>query len=121
MHTEIRKKHTEKYGSFLRCPKRGNLCMGMYTDDPEYIKLQEKIEERRKALDLRRIESKEKAMHAFEAPKRANQEKELAGYMARREHTARRYYMENKPKRADKIMQEVLILQARLRTMKKGR
>lgn len=41
--------------------------------------------------------------------------------MARREHTARRYYMENKPKQADKIMQEVLILQSRLRTMKKGR
>lgn len=133
MRPEIRKKHIEKYGSFLRCPKRGNLCMGMYTldgicrrdpcflDDPEYIKLQEQIEERRKALDLRRIESKEKAMHAPEAPKRTNQEKELAGYMARREHTARRYYMENKPKQADKIMQEVLILQSRLRTMKKGR
>ena len=53
----------------------------------EDIKLQEQIEERRKILDSRRIESKEKAMHAPEAPKRTNQEKELAGYMARREHT----------------------------------
>ena len=133
MQPEVRNEHIEKYGSFLRCPERGNLCMGMYTpdgicrrdpcflDDPEYIKLQEQIEERRRELDLRRIESKEKAMHAPPAPKRTDPEKELSGYMARRENTARRYYRENRPKQADKIMQEVLMLQARLRTMKKGK
>lgn len=127
MRPEVRDEHIKKYGSFLRCPERGNLCTGInapdgicrrnpcFLDDPEYIKLQEQIEARRRELDNRRS-----AKETVEQ-KRSDPAKELAGYTARRENTARRYYRENRPKQADRIMQEVLMLQARLRTMKKGK
>lgn len=127
MRPEIRDEHIKKYGSFLRCPERGNLCTGIntpdgicrrnpcYLDDPEYIKLQEQIEAKRRKRDNRR------SAEDTAEQKCSDPVKELAGYTARRETAARRYYRENKPRQADRIMQEVLMLQARLRTMKRGK
>lgn len=127
MRPEIRDEHIKKYGSFLRCPERGNLCTGIntpdgicrrnpcYLDDPEYIKLQEQIEAKRRERDNRR------SAEDTAEQKCSDPVKELAGYTARRENTARRCYRENRPRQADRIMQEVLMLQARLRTMKRGK
>lgn len=133
MRPEIREKHIKKYGSFLRCPERGNLCTGINTpdgicrrtpcflDDPEYIELQKQIEAKRRERDKSRSVKEAERKEEIIVQKSSDPVKELAGYTARLENTARRYYKENRPKQADRIMQEILMLQARLRTMKKGK
>lgn len=60
MKTEIRRERMKKYGSILYCPAQDCKCFGRDTDeecrhekcllqDPEYIALQERIEEKRRA------------------------------------------------------------------------
>ena len=59
MKTEIRRERMKKYGSILYCPAQDCKCFGRDTDeecrhekcllqDPEYIALQKRIEEKRR-------------------------------------------------------------------------
>ena len=59
MNEELRKSRFREYGSFLYCPRKDCLCFGRDTDqeckhakclleDPEYLELQERIEENRR-------------------------------------------------------------------------
>ena len=126
-------KQTKKEcSSFLYCPKKDNLCFGRefsgegieckyencLLEDPEYIEQQKKIEIKRKENARREIEERKRQEETPPPAKKTDLVKELAGYIARREAMARRAYRENKPRKGDAIMHEVLILTGKLRKMK---
>lgn len=132
MKPEIRKMKVEKYGSFLYCPAKDVLCFGTDTedgtcrhdicllDDPKYVKQQEQIEQRRKANAKREREERLKEIKDPPAPIR-RQRKGAADVIReqidRKERFARTLYRENKPRKADRIMHEVMTLQAKLRRL----
>lgn len=134
MKPEIRKEKVEKYGSFLFCPDRQNLCFGCDTDDgsckysscllddPAYIKKQAEIEERRKENNRREIEKRKREAADPPAPVRRQRRSAvdiLKEQIERKEAFARKLYRENKPRKADAVMREVMGLQAKLRKANK--
>ena len=133
MQAEIREERIKKYGSFLWCPERSCLCFGIntpngtckkdvcYHDDPKYIAKQAEIEARRKENTQREAEERKKQEEEPMPEKKADPVKGLTSYIARREAMARRAYRENRPKKGDAIMQEVLVLTGKLRKMKGAR
>lgn len=132
MDPEIRKMKVEKYGSFLFCPDKRVLCFGTYTsdgsckyencllEDPAYIKKQKEIDERIRENDRR--EREERRREAQEPPAPARHQRKSAADMLReqierKERFARTLYRENKPRKGDRIMHEVMTLQAKLRKL----
>lgn len=133
MQPEIHKERVAKYGSFLYCPERSCLCFGIdtpdgtckkdvcYHDDPKYIAKQAEIDRRVQENALREAEERKKQEAEPMPEKKVDLVKELTTYIARREAMARRAYRENKPKKGDAIMQEVLVLTGKLRKIKGAR
>lgn len=134
MKPEIRKEKVEKYGSFLFCPERECLCFGCNTNDgsckhpscllnnPEYIKKQEEIEKRRKENESREREERKRKTADPPAPIRRQRKSAidmLKEQIERKEAFARKLYRENKPRKADAVMREVMGLQAKLRKANK--
>lgn len=132
MKPEIRKMKMEKYGSILFCPEKNTLCFGTDTedgnckhehcllDDPAYLKKQEEIEERI-AVNARREQERRKTEH-HDPPAPIRRQRKSAADMLReqierKERFARTLYRENKPRRADAVMHEVMALQAKLRKL----
>lgn len=132
MNPEIRKMKVEKYGSFLFCPDKRVLCFGTYTpdgsckyencllEDPAYIKKQKEIDERIRENDRREREERRREAQEPPAPAR-HQRKSTADMLReqieRKERFARTLYRENKPRKGDRIMHEVMTLQAKLRKL----
>lgn len=132
MKPEIRKMKMEKYGSILFCPEKSVLCFGTDTDDgscrhkscllddPAYLKKQNEIKERI-AVNARREQERRKIEH-HDPPAPIRRQRKSAADMLReqierKERFARTLYRENKPRRADAIMHEVMALQAKLRKL----
>lgn len=108
LNPEIREKRVKKYGSFLFCPMRSTLCFGRDTDlecihescildDPGYIKLQERISENRKNAE------------------RKMKLKALDQEIEEKENYAKRCYRNNEPRKGDRMVKEVISLQAQRR------
>lgn len=132
MDPEIREERVKKYGSFLFCPEKNTLCFGTDTEDgnckhehclledPAYIKKQKEIDERIRENDRR--EREERRREAQEPPAPARHQRKSAADMLReqierKERFARTLYRENKPRRADVVMHEIMTLQAKLRKL----
>ena len=133
MQPETRKERVEKYGSFLFCPQRRVLCFGRLEDsecshekcildNPEYQRLQARIEENRKENELRRRQKEEKEKTEARAAPIRRQWKTaadiIAAEIARKEAYARACYRGNNPQKGDAAIQEVMRLQGKLRKIK---
>lgn len=132
MNPEIRKMKVEKYGSFLFCPEKEVLCFGIYTpdgsckhkscllEDQAYIKKQKEIDERIRENDRREREERRREAQEHLAPIRRQRKSAadmLREQIERKERFARTLYRENKPRKADRVMHEVMTLQAKLRKL----
>lgn len=133
MQAEIRKERVEQYGSFLFCPDKNTLCFGRDSEDgnckhpsclledPEYIRKREEIEKRMKENNLREIEERGHKDETPSAPirRQTKSKKELLEEEIKsKEAYARSLYRNNKPKRGDEVILEVIRLQAELRRLK---
>jgi len=133
MQPEVRRERVEKYGSFLFCPKRETICFHINTpegicerqicckDDPEYIKQQNKIEEnRRKNAEKEHLEREAEKLDPPTPIRRQTKSKIdlLEKTIAAKEKKAQQLYRSNKPKLADSMMQEVMILRRQLKQTK---
>ena len=76
MNEELRKSRFREYGSFLYCPRKDCLCFGRDTDqeckhakclleDPEYLALQERIEENRRKNQMADIQPLSSGLPTF--------------------------------------------------------
>lgn len=125
MNEELRKSRFREYGSFLCCPRKDCLCFGRDTDqeckhakclleDPEYLELQERIEENRRKNQM--AEKKE------EPPRIRRQTKSRAQILEeeiqRKEKYARACYRSNRPRAGDNATYEIVRLRAKLRELK---
>lgn len=134
MKPEIHKMKVEKYGSFLFCPEKKTLCFGTDTedgsckhkscllDDPAYLKKQAEIE-KRIAVNARREQERRKT-EKHDPPAPIRRQRKSAADMIReqiknKERFAHTLYKENKPKKGDAVMHEVMILQSKLRRVEK--
>ena len=117
-----RQEHLNKYGSFLYCPKRDTLCdhmNGMWStgcrlarcilDDPEYQRLQERIEKNRLKKDQEQHMKREAEKKNPPAPIRDQRnriqsyiDKEMAE-IQRLEEESQEAYRKNKPGRAHQL------------------
>lgn len=133
MQPKTRKERVAEYGSFLYCPKKDTLCSDMdsddgicvrsvcYLEDPEYIKLQERIAEKIRENARREQEEKAKEIQSPPAPIRRQTKtgvQLLEEQIKKREAKARSLYRANKPRAADSVMRDVMALQAKLRKMR---
>ena len=135
MQPEIRKERVKKYGSFLRCPERGNLCFGIDTpdgickyktcclDDPEYIAKQKQIqrnieENARREWEERRREEKENAAKQIIRRQTKTKEELIERDIARLEAKARHLYRTGKRNAGDAVMHDVTVLYGRLKKLK---
>lgn len=132
MKPEIREERVKKYGSFLFCPEKNTLCFGTDTedgnckhehcllDDPAYLKKKAQIAVRIEENDRREREERRREAQAPPAPIRRQRKSAadmLREQIERKERFARTLYRENKPRRADAVMHEVMVLQAKLRKL----
>lgn len=136
MRQEVRKERIEKYGSFLFCPERETICFHIDTpdgkrarsicckDDPEYIRQQEIIDENRRKNAEEEEKKRQQEKLDPPAPIRMQTKSRkdwLEEKIAYKENRAQQFYKNNKPKIADQIMHEVMILRRQLQTMKGNR
>ena len=132
MNPEIREERVKKYGSFLFCPEKNTLCFGTDTedgsckhkscllDDPAYLKKKAQIAARIEENDRRERERRKAERLNPPAPIRRQRKSAadmLREQIERKERFARTLYRENKPRRADAVMHEVMILQTKLRKL----
>lgn len=130
---ELRRAHIEKYGSFLRCPKRDTICSFMeealcgsgkcerdpcILDDPEYLKLQERIAKnvKRNAERVKREREEEKMNPP--APIRTQNkypEDDMWARIQRLEQESREAYKRNKPKIGESKLHEAILLRRKMR------
>ena len=133
MQPEVWKERAEKYGSSLFCPEKETICFHINTpngicertvcckDDPEYIEQQIRIEEnRRKNAEKEFLEREAEKMDPPAPIRRQTKSRIdlLEKQIVAKEERAQQLYRNNKPKLADSMMQEVMILRKQLRQMK---
>lgn len=123
-----KKERVEKYGSFLFCPKKEVLCSIMdsedgictkricYRDDPLYLAKEKEIEKR----IHENFEKEWQTMNekTKEDPPKPSREKELQDAIFRKTARAKKLYKQNKPKYADILMREAMIMQGELNKLK---
>lgn len=133
MQGETRMERIKKYGSFLFCPERQRLCFAInndegiceravcYSDDPEWIAQQKKIDETVKENARKELEEKRRKKEA--AASSAGQIKDairsLTEEIDRKEKFARKLYRSNKPRAGDAVMQEAAILRGKLAKLRR--
>lgn len=130
---KTRSERVKEYGSFLYCSGKDTLCSDLdnddglcrrslcYLEDPDYITMQKRI--KRNVEENARRENERKAIEKKtpSAPIRRQTKTSwqiLEEQIESREASARRLYKANKPKAADSIMREVMVLRGKLRNMK---
>ena len=89
-------------------------------DDPEYVAHIKKVEHNLKLALEREKQEREREKHEPPAPVRRQRKSAadmLREQIERKERLARTLYRENKPRRADVVMHEIMTLQAKLRKL----
>lgn len=128
---EARQEHIARFGSFLYCPERDNYCFFMaevwdtgekcsrapcIVDDPEYIKLQERIEknrERRRKEAMKAAEEKEERTPIRRKTKsRKDKMLERIYALEKESETA---YKRNKPRIGAEKLEQAIALRRQLR------
>ena len=130
---ELRKKHVEKYGSFLRCPERDTICSFMeealcgsgkcerdpcILDDPEYLKLQERIAKNVKLNAERMKKEREEEKRNPPAPIRTQNKTDddlIREKIRRLEEESKLAYSRNRPKVGEWKLHEAIALRRQLR------
>ena len=125
---EERQKHIKEFGSFLYCPKHGNLCCYMeetwvtgrecartpcIVEDPEYQMLQARI---RKNVARNKAEPKEQQDNIRRQTK--TWEESQLEKINRLEAESRRAYKRNRPKVGEDKLQQAIMQRAQLRSKK---
>lgn len=126
MREDIRKARVEKYGSFLYCPEWDTICSFRDTEDgtcgreeclheePEWLELQERIEENRKKHTTKR----EEPQTNIRTQHRTRQEI-LQREIDRKSAEARRCYRKGWTKKGDRLTYEILHLERKLKEMER--
>lgn len=124
-----RQQHIEEYGSFLYCPKHGNLCcymenvwetgkdcgrMPCIVEDPEHKKLQERI---RRNVARRQGKTKEEKQDNIRRQTKTWEERQLEK-IHRLEAESRKAYKRNRPKVGEDKLHQAIMLRAELRRKK---
>lgn len=128
---EARQEHIARFGSFLYCPERDNYCFFMaevwdtgekcsrapcIVDDPEYIKLQERIEKNR---ERRRKEAMKAAEEKEERAQIRRQTKSRKDVMLERMHALEKEseaaYRRNRPRIGAEKLEKAMALRRQLR------
>lgn len=124
-----RQERVKIYGSFLYCPKKDVLCSIMdsddgictrtlcYREDPEYLAKEKEIEKRIRENAEAEWEAKQRKEKESK-PAKPSREQELQEAIWRKTARARKLYKQNKPKYADILMHEVMIMQGELNKLK---
>lgn len=133
---EQRHERAKRKGSFFKCLERNCLCECIdnaaevcrrkhegkccILDDPEYVAHIKKVEHNLKLAFEREKQEREREKHDPPVPIRRQRKSAadmLREQIERKERFARTLYRENKPRRADAVMHEVMTLQAKLRKL----
>lgn len=127
---EARQEHIARFGSFLYCPERDNYCFFMaevwdtgekcsrapcIVDDPEYIKLQERIEknrERRRKEDETEEEKEERAQIRRQTKSRKDVMLERIRVLEEESEAA---YRRNRPRIGAEKLEKAMALRRQLR------
>lgn len=124
---KAREEYLEKHGSFLYCEKRDALCVhmdGMWMsgcerqncilDDPEYIKLQERIEENRR----RKRREKEDSAAPIRNQKNMikSHEKRMMDRIRELEKESERAFRDNNPRQGETLFNRAMIMRGELKS-----
>lgn len=130
---KTRKERIAEYGSFLLCPAKGVWCSEMdsddgicrrspcYREDAAYLAEQELREQRMQENARREQAEREKERLSPPAPVRRQAKTRaqlLEEEIERKESHAERLYRLNRPRAADKAMNEAMALRRQLRKVK---
>lgn len=133
MQSKSRKQRVAEYGSFLFCPVKDTICSALDNDDgicreapcylerPGYREKQEQIA--RNVAENARREWEEREKERLEPPapiRRQTKTKEqlLEEEIARKEKYAEHLYSRNRPKAANAVMSDAMILRRQLKKTK---
>ena len=126
-----RQQHIEEYGSFLYCPKHGNLCCYMENvwetgencgrtpciiEDPQYQMLQARIRRNVARRDEKKPEKEERPNNIRRQTK--TWEEQQLEKIDRLEEESRQAYRRNRPKVGEDKLHQAIMLRAELRRKK---
>lgn len=131
---DARQEHMKKYGSFLYCEKRDTLCVHMdgnwmtgcgrpmcILDDPEYIALQNRIEENRIRAQKKPKEKEDHAPIRNQKNMIRSHERRLLDEIHRLEEDSQKAFRDNRPADGETLFRRAQIMRGELKEYMEGR
>lgn len=128
MNEDVRKQRVAQYGSFLFCPEWDTVCDFRNTpdgscgrslcvrEDPEYIRLQMRIEENRRRNEAMGVNAPEAPQTNIRTQNKTDKDL-LKDLIWQKEKEARRCYERGWTRKGDSLTYEIIRLNTRLREM----